>query len=254
MTPERAAAFARALALVRPVSRRRLYWTARSVFVSDQAHVEAFDRVFFAVFGEAGAERTPRRRTSVRRRGWRAPSAPRPDPGPRARTARSSRSRSRRPATTERLATKRFDALDAARARAALPADVAARARHAAAAHAPPRARAPRPPDRPAAEPARQPAHRRRADPPRAPAPAQRAAAARDAVRHLGLDGALRARLPAVPRLRRRQRAERRGVRVRHAADAPDPRAAPAATPSARSSAPPRRRRTGRAGRASAMR
>ena len=38
MTPERPAAFARALALVRPVSRRRLYWTARSVFVSDQAH------------------------------------------------------------------------------------------------------------------------------------------------------------------------------------------------------------------------
>ena len=125
----------------------------------------------------------------------------------------------------ERLASKRFDALDAGRARAALPADVAARARHAAAAHAPPRARAPRPPDRPAAEPAREPAHRRRAAAPRAPAAAQRAAAARDAVRHLGLDGALRARLPAVPRLRRRQRAERRGVRVRDAADAPDARA-----------------------------
>ncbi|MDX6376443.1 MAG: uncharacterized protein QOE98_746, partial [Gaiellaceae bacterium] len=51
MTPERPADFARALALVTPVSRRRLYWTARSVFVSDQAHAKAFDRVFFSVFG-----------------------------------------------------------------------------------------------------------------------------------------------------------------------------------------------------------
>jgi uncharacterized protein len=51
MTPERPADFARALGLVRPVSRRRLYWTARSVFVSDQAYVAAFDRVFFSVFG-----------------------------------------------------------------------------------------------------------------------------------------------------------------------------------------------------------
>ena len=35
VTAERAAAFARALALVRPISRRRLYWTARAVLVSD---------------------------------------------------------------------------------------------------------------------------------------------------------------------------------------------------------------------------
>ena len=43
----------------RPVSRRRLYWTARGVFVSDRAHVAAFDAVFRAVFGtgaEAAAE------------------------------------------------------------------------------------------------------------------------------------------------------------------------------------------------------
>jgi uncharacterized protein len=49
--PERAANFAQALTLVRPVSRRRLYWTARSVFVSDDAHVKAFDAAFFSVFG-----------------------------------------------------------------------------------------------------------------------------------------------------------------------------------------------------------
>jgi uncharacterized protein len=50
-TPERSAHFARALTLVAPISRRRLYWTARSVFVSDRAHGGAFDAVFAAIFG-----------------------------------------------------------------------------------------------------------------------------------------------------------------------------------------------------------
>ncbi|MGZ4197816.1 MAG: vWA domain-containing protein [Solirubrobacteraceae bacterium] len=48
---ERAARFAQSLALVAPISRRRLYWTARAVFVSDASHVRAFDSVFFEVFG-----------------------------------------------------------------------------------------------------------------------------------------------------------------------------------------------------------
>jgi len=51
VTSERAARFAEALALVRPVSRRRLYWTARAVFLSDPAQARAFDAVFAAVFG-----------------------------------------------------------------------------------------------------------------------------------------------------------------------------------------------------------
>ena len=51
ITPGRTAAFARALTLVRPIARRRLYWTARAVFVTDPAQVEAFDEVFFSVFG-----------------------------------------------------------------------------------------------------------------------------------------------------------------------------------------------------------
>jgi uncharacterized protein with von Willebrand factor type A (vWA) domain len=50
---DRAASFAHALALVRPITRRRLYWTARAVFVSDRAQVNAFDAVFRAVFGRA---------------------------------------------------------------------------------------------------------------------------------------------------------------------------------------------------------
>jgi uncharacterized protein len=53
-TAERAARFAQALELVRPVSRRRLYWTARGVLVTDQAQVRAFDSVFASVFGVRG--------------------------------------------------------------------------------------------------------------------------------------------------------------------------------------------------------
>jgi uncharacterized protein len=51
VTPVRGADFARALTLVRPIARRRLYWTARGVFVTDPAQVPAFDQVFFSVFG-----------------------------------------------------------------------------------------------------------------------------------------------------------------------------------------------------------
>lgn len=55
VSAERSANFAAALALVRPVARRRLYWTARAVFVSDPVQRGAFDRVFAEVFG-GGAE------------------------------------------------------------------------------------------------------------------------------------------------------------------------------------------------------
>lgn len=50
-TPERSARFARALALVPPAGRARLYWVARLTFVASRAEVEVFDRVFAAVFG-----------------------------------------------------------------------------------------------------------------------------------------------------------------------------------------------------------
>jgi uncharacterized protein len=52
-TPERASRFAEAVALVRPVRRSELYWTARSVFVSSQTQLPTFDRVFAAVFDAA---------------------------------------------------------------------------------------------------------------------------------------------------------------------------------------------------------
>jgi uncharacterized protein len=50
--PARSADLARALALVRPITRRRLYWTARAVLVSDPAQVKVFDAVFFSIFGD----------------------------------------------------------------------------------------------------------------------------------------------------------------------------------------------------------
>jgi uncharacterized protein len=57
--PERAARFAAALRLtVGPDgtgSRRRLYWTARAVFVSDPSQVRTFDHVFAEVFGAGAA-------------------------------------------------------------------------------------------------------------------------------------------------------------------------------------------------------
>src|SRR5258705_3722573 len=49
-SPERSVRFARALRLAPPISRSRLYWTARAVFVSTHAQVDAFDRVFARVF------------------------------------------------------------------------------------------------------------------------------------------------------------------------------------------------------------
>jgi uncharacterized protein len=52
ITAERAARFAQALSLVEPVSRRRLYWTARAALVSDSAQLKAFDSVFAEVFGD----------------------------------------------------------------------------------------------------------------------------------------------------------------------------------------------------------
>jgi uncharacterized protein with von Willebrand factor type A (vWA) domain len=51
VSAERSALFAAALTLVQPVARRRLYWTARAVFVSDLTQVRAFDAVFASVFG-----------------------------------------------------------------------------------------------------------------------------------------------------------------------------------------------------------
>ena len=125
VTPERSAGFARALTLVRPNTRRRLYWTARSVFVSDQSHVRAFDEVFSSIFGGAaeaeGAEPDDERSASDRAT---APAAQSHQGGEA--VAASAAARSERDeaderdvdvplalaSDEERLAGKRFDALE----------------------------------------------------------------------------------------------------------------------------------------------
>jgi uncharacterized protein with von Willebrand factor type A (vWA) domain len=59
VTPERAADFARALTLVRPVDRRRLYWTARAIFVTDRSQAAPFDDVFASVFARSAGPEGP---------------------------------------------------------------------------------------------------------------------------------------------------------------------------------------------------
>jgi uncharacterized protein len=63
--PARAAELARALALIRPSTRRQLYWTARAVLVSDHAQVQTFDAVFFSIFGSSATTELPRRTETV---------------------------------------------------------------------------------------------------------------------------------------------------------------------------------------------
>ncbi|HVF78417.1 MAG TPA: hypothetical protein VNA28_08970 [Solirubrobacteraceae bacterium] len=52
VTPEQAVTFAEALQLLGPLSRDRLYCTARTVFVSAPMQLAQFDRVFASVFGD----------------------------------------------------------------------------------------------------------------------------------------------------------------------------------------------------------
>ena len=51
---ERAVRFAEALKLIRPINRSRLYWTARSTFVTERSQVTAFNQVFAEIFGREG--------------------------------------------------------------------------------------------------------------------------------------------------------------------------------------------------------
>jgi uncharacterized protein with von Willebrand factor type A (vWA) domain len=53
VTPDRASLFLKALRILPPVRRTDLYWTARHAFVGTREQVEAFDRVFAALFNAA---------------------------------------------------------------------------------------------------------------------------------------------------------------------------------------------------------
>jgi uncharacterized protein with von Willebrand factor type A (vWA) domain len=117
ITPARLAGFARALTLMRPVSRRRLYWTARAALVTDTAQVAAFDRVFFAVFGDQGDEE---RFDPDEARAARTPRDGQPGRDPRGADGDDGTQDGATidvplamASAEERLARKRFDALDA---------------------------------------------------------------------------------------------------------------------------------------------
>jgi uncharacterized protein len=127
VTPERSATFASALGLVRPVSRRRLYWTARSVFVTDGSQVAAFDAVFRSVFGDRavgdGESAEPDRERSASEPSG-TPGAPQEQEGPASQGLASAHAGDGEPdegerrvslalaSDEERLASKAFDSLE----------------------------------------------------------------------------------------------------------------------------------------------
>ena len=56
VTPSQTQQYARSLVLTKPVSRRRLYWTTRAVFVTGFIQLPTFERVFREVFGTSAKE------------------------------------------------------------------------------------------------------------------------------------------------------------------------------------------------------
>jgi hypothetical protein len=131
VTVERAGWFAQALTAVEPVSRRRLYWAARAVFVTGTADVPMFNAVFASVFGSAASppedEDQPQAEAEAARSDSSPPQAPRrSDPGAEdGRPAGAASTTSRRPeeladevpvpvlaSDEEVLRAKRFDALE----------------------------------------------------------------------------------------------------------------------------------------------
>jgi hypothetical protein len=105
VTPARSADMARALDLTRPVARRRLYWTLRSIVVTDPTQVPVFDAVFFGVFRGYEIEEEPPAASVAPDQTGHAPSGGRSKRGeievPMARAS-----------AEERLSDKRFDALE----------------------------------------------------------------------------------------------------------------------------------------------
>jgi uncharacterized protein with von Willebrand factor type A (vWA) domain len=105
VTPARSADMARALDLTRPVARRRLYWTLRSIVVTDPTQVPVFDAVFFGVFRGYDLEEEPPAASVAPDQTGHAPSGERSKRGEiEVPTARAS--------AEERLSDKRFDALE----------------------------------------------------------------------------------------------------------------------------------------------
>ena len=226
-TPEHAARFARAVALAPPADRDRLYWTARAVFVSHRDQVPRFDAVFARLFdgladpAEArgdpnapplqGAEAGERRATpDAAPLGGPSTGGALPHAGLRDGADRDDPERDVPVAAAsaeERLRDRDFAELDDEELRALrrLMRELAL---------APPpritRRRQARPAGRPprrARDAAREPPDRWGPGAPHHAPPHARAAPARGAVRRVRVDGALHARVPALPARRGRRSA-----------------------------------------------
>ena len=212
--------------LTRPATRARLYWTrAHRCSCRRTPRSGPSTRVFAAGLRRPRwippARAAIRQRRSSRARGAAAAAGPGAPPVDAA--AAAAGHRPRRPASRDEptrperevplaLASARRAAGDeglrrarARRAARAATADARAVAGHAAAPHAACAPGAPRRPPRRARDAARQPPDRRRPGPLAAPPARAAPPAARRAVRHLRVDGALLARVPAVPARRRRR-------------------------------------------------
>ena len=221
--------------LTKPVSRRRLYWTTRAVFVTGFIQVPTFDRVFREVFGSSREERLrerPRGRARAgaaegrerERRGRGRDDEDLPTP---ARAAPDMKPGERRAATTTRTPTSSEIPILSASEEEELSREALLRARR--------RTSSPRCTGSWSASTSRRRVRRTRrrkrgrhgehmdmrrtlrnslktgGDPIKLARRRRRVAEApaRPAVRHLRLDGALRARVPAVPALRPRERPRR---------------------------------------------
>jgi uncharacterized protein len=110
MTPARSADLTRALDLVRPVARRRLYWAMRSIVVTDPSQVPIFNAVFAAVF--RGYETAPDEEPDDRRAAPIAPGQRGTDPSSSRREGEEIEVPLAMASDEERLSQKHFDALD----------------------------------------------------------------------------------------------------------------------------------------------
>ena len=168
---------------MRPVSRRRLYWTARGVLVTDRSQLPAFNAVFFSVFGadrdgDEPLDRDDPKTVSAppdRRPGEERGTSEGDAAHPNARVDLSAAPPAARDddgeaevdvplamaSDEELLSSKRFDALEPHELAPLYRLMSRLRARHPAAAHAPLREGPPRPAHRDAPDAAREPAHRR---------------------------------------------------------------------------------------------
>jgi uncharacterized protein with von Willebrand factor type A (vWA) domain len=210
--PERTARFASAVTLADPMTTEDLYWCALATLVGDPSEIAAFDHVFGLVFGGMPEPGTGRRRSPLARAPGltesRTESTP-PPPSPDEEDPDRESSFRALATAQERLAGRDFSTLSPDELAQLVVLMRQLRLATPAATIPAVRGRVARTPGGPAHHPAAGPAHRRVPGHP-GPAPAAPATPSIGrAVRHLGLDGAVRAGPAAAGVLRGRRPADR---------------------------------------------